>query len=71
MVVRKDIQYLLEGLAETHGSFLVEQELGRIASEWGIPHKHDDCFSCRREVSGDYIFCSLSKYDPERVGHVC
>jgi hypothetical protein len=46
MVVRKEIQYLLEDLVETHGSYLVEQELERIASEWGIPHKHDNCFSC-------------------------
>jgi hypothetical protein len=71
MVVRKEIQYLLEDLAETHGSYLVKQELERIASEWGIPHKHDDCFSCCHEVSGDYNFCSLSKYNPEHVGHVC
>jgi hypothetical protein len=36
MVVRKEIQYLLEDLAETHGSYLVKQELERCRTPDGL-----------------------------------
>jgi hypothetical protein len=58
-------------LSEKHGSFLVDQELERVTSDWGIPHNYHECFSCQKDETGDYVFCSLSHYNPSHTSHVC
>src|ERR1700750_100524 len=69
--VRAEIQSTLAGLQARYLEFLVGQELERIASEWGVPHKYDECYSCLQLSASRYEFCTLSKHHPDHVNHTC